>query len=124
MDERYQRVDQDPRFRALARQRARLGWGLATLVMVAYFGFIFGIAWQPDLLARKLWAGTAFTWGLAWGLGVMFLGLLVKRRAARRMITTFQVGRGTPFPGGDGFRGPREEIEVESEVISETKKRG
>ena len=75
MDERYQRVDQDPRFRALARQRARLGWGLASLVMVAYFGFIFGIAWQPDLLARKLWAGTAFTWGLAWGLGVMFLGL-------------------------------------------------
>ena len=75
MQHLYQRIDRDPRFHALARQRGRLGWTLAGLVLVAYYGFILCIAWRPALLATTLTDETAFTWGLAWGLGVMFLAI-------------------------------------------------
>lgn len=75
MQHLYRRIDQDPRFHALARQRSRLGWTLAALVLGAYHGFIFCIAWRPAWLAETLAPGTALTVGLAWGLGVMVLGI-------------------------------------------------
>lgn len=75
MQHLYQRIDEDPRFHALARERGRLGWTLAALVLVAYYGFILCIAWQPSLLAATLGDGTTITVGLAWGLGVMFLAI-------------------------------------------------
>ena len=75
MQHLYRRIDKDPRFRALARQRSQLGWTLAALVLVAYYGFIFCIAWRPAWLATTLGEGTAITVGLAWGLGVMLLGI-------------------------------------------------
>ena len=84
MQHLYRRIDQDPRFHALARRRSRLGWSLAGAVLLCYYGFIFCIAWRPAWLAGTLAPGTALTVGLAWGLGVMFLcialtGIYVQR---------------------------------------------
>ena len=71
----YDRIDRDPRFHALAKARGRLGWTLSGLVLLAYHGFVFAIAFAPGWLARPLGPDTVVTVGIAAGLGVIGLSV-------------------------------------------------
>ena len=73
MEDIYRRIDADPRFHALARARSRLGWTLSATVLLAYFAFIFAIAFAPDWLAQPLHAGTVVTTGILAGVLVIVL---------------------------------------------------
>lgn len=75
MREIYERIDRDPRFHALARQRRMLGWSLSGAVLVAYYSFVLVIAFAPELLARPLGPDTVLTIGIAAGLGVIGLSV-------------------------------------------------
>lgn len=75
MREIYERIDRDPRFHALARQRSLLGWGLSAVVLVAYYAFVLVMAFAPGLLARPLGDDTVVTVGIAAGLAVIGLSV-------------------------------------------------
>ncbi len=71
----YERIDRDPRFHALAKERSRLGWTLSGLVLLAYYGFVLAIAFAPNWLAMPLGPDTVVTVGIATGLGVIALSV-------------------------------------------------
>ncbi len=80
------RVRLDPRFQTLARARSQLGWSLAGIIVVLYFGFVFLVALAPELMAVPVWG--VITLGFALGLAVMIAavaltGLYVLRANGR-----------------------------------------
>ena len=57
-DARLDRVANNPIFQTLVRERTRFGWILTVAMLIVYFGFIGLIAFDKELLARKV-GGTA-----------------------------------------------------------------
>ena len=60
----------NPKFQALVRARARLGWTLTAVMLAIYYGFILLIAYDGGFLAQIV-AGSATSLGLIVGLGVL-----------------------------------------------------
>ena len=52
-----ERAQNDPEFDTLVRARSRLAWGLTTIMMIIYFGFILMIAFAPAHLGRPIGSG-------------------------------------------------------------------
>ncbi|MGH8595457.1 MAG: DUF485 domain-containing protein [Gammaproteobacteria bacterium] len=73
----YRIIDQDPRFQALQRSRARFAWSLAGVVFIAYYAFILTIAFNPLRFARRLHDGTVVTVGLVIAATVIVLCLAI-----------------------------------------------
>ena len=70
------RVRHDPEFKALVRDRSRLAWGLAILMMTIYFGFILLIAFAPDFLGIPIGNGV-MTIGIPLGIGVILAAFAI-----------------------------------------------
>ncbi len=68
--EQAARIWSDPKFQAAMRRRQRVGWGLALLMCVVYFGFILFVAFAPETLGRSVDGGT-MTIGIIVGLLVI-----------------------------------------------------
>jgi uncharacterized membrane protein (DUF485 family) len=74
----------DPRFRALVRQRRTFSWTLTILMLVVYFAFILTLAFAPALLGRPIVDGSPATWGIPVGFGMfVFTFVLVAVYVAR-----------------------------------------
>lgn len=74
-------------YRMLVRERARLSWLLTAIMLAIYFGYILLIAFDRELLARPIGAGT-ITVGIPLGIGVILAGIVLTgiyvHRANRR----------------------------------------
>lgn len=68
------KIEADPRYRQLIRQRSRLGWLLAAIMLLAYFGFTAVIAFDKDLLAAPLGSGVTSV-GIPVGFGLILLAI-------------------------------------------------
>lgn len=68
------RMVADPRYRALVRQRGRLGWVLSAIVTAAYAAFILMIAFDKAALARPIGDGVTSV-GIVVGLGLIALSV-------------------------------------------------
>jgi len=64
------RVADDPRYRALVRDRARFSWVLTAITVIVYSSFISLIAFNKPLMARPIGGGTT---SIAVVLGVAML---------------------------------------------------
>ena len=53
----FKRISSDPRYIELKRKRTRFGWWLTLSMMVVYYGFIVLVAFDKELLFRRLGAG-------------------------------------------------------------------
>lgn len=83
----YQRIRSNPKFQALVSRRTRLGLILSAIVLVAYYGFMMVVAFNPALLHRPLSEGSVLTIGAPIGAGIiivswMLTGLYVWRANA------------------------------------------
>ena len=58
----------DPQFRDLVRRKSSLSNTLTLLVFIAYFGFIFLMAFAPEVLAARVGATTL---GIPVGIGII-----------------------------------------------------
>ena len=65
------RVKLDPQFQELVAKRSRFAWTLSAAMLAIYFGFIFLIAFAPELLGVPLAAGGVTTVGILLGLFVI-----------------------------------------------------
>ena len=67
----YDHVRGNEKFHALVKNKSRLGWSLASLMLLVYYSFIMVIAFYPDWLGIPLVADGVLTWGLAVGIGII-----------------------------------------------------
>lgn len=70
------KIEANAAYRRLIRRRSRLGWLLATIVFLAYFGFIAVIAFDKKLLATPIGSGL-ISIGIPVGFGIILLTILL-----------------------------------------------
>ena len=63
----YENIKRDPRYAQLVRERARFATTLALLVIAVFFGFVLLVAFQPQVIALRLFEGSNLTLGIALG---------------------------------------------------------
>ncbi len=69
------RVRANPDFIALERERSRLGWTLAIIMLVIYFGFVSLVAFAPSLMGTPI--SGVITLGFPLGLLVIFSAIIL-----------------------------------------------
>jgi uncharacterized membrane protein (DUF485 family) len=65
-----QKIVANPKYQELVRVRTRYGWTLTALMMIVYYGYILLIAFDKELLAKRIGNGV-MTWGIPAGLFVI-----------------------------------------------------
>lgn len=69
-DAMVERVQRNPKYQQLRSRRGRLGWILAILMWIVYYGYIGLIAFDKEFLARPLGSGVT-TVGVPIGIGII-----------------------------------------------------
>ena len=76
MDDRMlARIQGDPNYQALVKERSSFGWTLAIVMLVLYYAYIAIVAFAPSLIAIKV-SGT-ITVGIIMGAGLIVLSILL-----------------------------------------------
>jgi uncharacterized membrane protein (DUF485 family) len=70
------RIAASPTYQALKSRRSRFGWTLTLLMMVVYYGFILLVAFDKELLSRRIGEGV-MTLGMPIGLGVIVFTVVI-----------------------------------------------
>ncbi len=78
-----ERIANDPEYRALKSRRSRFGWLLAILMLIVYYGFILLVAFDKELLARRI-GDNVTTWGMPVGLAVIVFTIVITGIYVRR----------------------------------------
>ena len=69
------RIKADPRFRELEQKRNVFSWTLCVIMLVAYFAFIFLVAFGGKIVATPVWGVVTLAFPL--GLGVVILAVVL-----------------------------------------------
>lgn len=88
MDGLVQRIESNPKYHQLVSKRNAYGWMLTLLVMVVYYGYIALIAFDKEVLARRIGDGV-MTWGIPVGLFVIIFTIAVTGIYVRRANSEF-----------------------------------
>ena len=75
-DPRIARIQANPKYQALKRERNVLGWTLTLIMLIAYYGFIGLIAFDKEFLARPIGAGVTSV-GIPIASGVILLTIVL-----------------------------------------------
>ncbi|GAA0836262.1 DUF485 domain-containing protein [Cupriavidus pauculus] len=75
-DDLIEKLKASPHYRDLVRRRSRLGWLLTAVVLVVYYGYVLLIAFDKELLARRVGDGVT-TWGMPIGLFVIVFTVVI-----------------------------------------------
>ena len=75
-DAMVERVQRNPKYQQLKSRRNKLGWTLAILMWVGYYGYISRIAFDKEFLAKPLGSGVT-TWGIPIGMGVIVFAVAI-----------------------------------------------
>ena len=70
----------NPRFRQLTRSRSALGWTLAAIMWVVYFGFILLVAFNKvdgAILSAKISPGAATSVAIVAGFGILVMTFII-----------------------------------------------
>ncbi|MGH8434744.1 MAG: DUF485 domain-containing protein [Pseudomonas sp.] len=70
-DSIYRRIEQSPRFKELVAKRERFAWILSAIMLGLYVAFILIIAFDPQLFGKPISPGSATTWGIPVGVGLI-----------------------------------------------------
>lgn len=74
-DKMLARIQGDPNYRTLVRERSTFGWTLAIITLVLYYGFVAIVAFAPAIIGIKL-SGN-ITVGIVLGLALIVLSILL-----------------------------------------------
>lgn len=87
-DDIVKRIESNPKYQQLVSKRTAYGWTLTLLMMIVYYGYILLIAFDKDLLARKIGNGVT-TWGIPIGLFVIVFTVVITGIYVRRANSEF-----------------------------------
>ncbi len=71
------KIQNNPKYKQLVKERDVLAWSLSAIVCVIYFGFILMIAFAGDFLTQPIAAGSVIPIGLPMGVGVIVASCLL-----------------------------------------------
>lgn len=83
------RIHANPNFQRLVRKRNVYSYIMIALVMICYYGYILLIAFDKELLARKVSDGMVTSIGIPLGIGVIVFTIIVTWIYVRRANTEF-----------------------------------
>ena len=75
-DAMVERVQRNPKYQQLRSRRNKLGWTLAILMWLVYYGYISLIAFDKEFLAKPLGSGVT-TLGIPIGMGVIVFAVAI-----------------------------------------------
>jgi uncharacterized membrane protein (DUF485 family) len=76
MDDRMlARIQGDPNYQALVKERTSFGWTLSIVMLVLYYGYITIVAFAPELIATKV--SGSITVGIILGAGLILLSIVL-----------------------------------------------
>lgn len=64
----YAHIRRNPRFAELVAKRTRFAGLLAAVVLVVFYGFVLLVAFAPELIGKRLFDGSNWTFGVVAGL--------------------------------------------------------
>lgn len=70
------KIQANPKYLELRSKRNRIGWLLAALMMLVYYGYIALIAFDKEFLARPIGSGVT-TVGIPLGIGVIVFTIVI-----------------------------------------------
>jgi uncharacterized membrane protein (DUF485 family) len=76
-------IKSDPNYQKLVRERSRFGWTLTWIMMIVYYGYILLLAFDKELLSRRLGDGV-MTWAMPVGLAVIIFTVVITGIYVRR----------------------------------------
>ena len=82
------KIQTNPKYLELRAKRNRIGWFLAALMMVVYYGYIALIAFRKDILSIPVGNGVT-TLGVPIGMGVILFTIIITGIYVRRANTEF-----------------------------------
>jgi uncharacterized membrane protein (DUF485 family) len=71
-----EKIAASPHYKALKAKRTRFGWTLTAMMMIVYYGFILLVAFDKELLSRRIGDGV-MTLGMPIGLGVIIFTIVI-----------------------------------------------
>jgi uncharacterized membrane protein (DUF485 family) len=69
------RIENDPNYQKLVSERKSLGWTLAIITLVMYYGYIAIVAFAPSLIAVPLFG--SITVGIVLGVAIILASILL-----------------------------------------------
>jgi uncharacterized membrane protein (DUF485 family) len=69
------RIENDPNYQRLVSERKSLGWTLALITLVMYYGYIAIVAFAPSLIAIPLFG--SITIGIVLGVAIILASILL-----------------------------------------------
>ena len=82
------RIAGNPKYLELKAKRSSFGWWLTLAMMVVYYGFILLVAFNKELLSRRLGDGV-MTLGIPIGFGVIIFTVVITAIYVRRANSEF-----------------------------------
>lgn len=87
-DDLVARIAVHPQYMLLKRRRNRFGWSLTLLMLAVYYGFVLLVAFDKELLARRIGDGV-MTLGMPIGFGVILFTVAITGYYVRRANAEF-----------------------------------
>ena len=69
------RIENDPNYQKLVSERKSLGWTLAIITLIMYYGYIAIVAFIPSLIAAPLFG--SITVGIVLGIAIILASILL-----------------------------------------------
>lgn len=66
-----------PAYRTIVASRRRLSFTLTAVMVLTYYGFVMFVAFAPGILAQPLYAGSSTSLGVAVGVGIMLIAIIL-----------------------------------------------
>jgi uncharacterized membrane protein (DUF485 family) len=82
------RIESNPNYQRLVAKRTSFGWTLTALMMIVYYGYILLIAFDKELLGRRI-GNSVITWGIPIGLFVILFTIVITGIYVRRANREF-----------------------------------
>lgn len=73
----WRAIADNPKYRALVKERSRLGWALAAVMFALYVAYLLLIAFDKALLAKPIVAGGVTSWGIPAGFGLIVFAIVI-----------------------------------------------
>jgi uncharacterized membrane protein (DUF485 family) len=83
------KIQSNPKYHRLIKERDTLAWTLTVLVLIIYFGFILAVAFAPDFLTQPISATSVIPVGMLIGVGVIVASVVLTGIYVYRANSTF-----------------------------------
>jgi uncharacterized membrane protein (DUF485 family) len=83
------KIQNNPKYHQLIKQRDSLAWTLSALVLVIYYGFILLVAFGGDFLTQPISATSVIPIGMPIGFGVILASIVLTAIYVTKANNTF-----------------------------------